>query len=134
MSNDLQSFQKFMALRNDIAVAFVNGDAGPVLEITTNTPPFSFFGPKGGQELDLARATASFSIDAAQFGQGESQFDIAQLSACDGLAFWSGVQRVEAKLVGKTETMQFNLRVTEVFKKSDEGWKMIHRHADALGH
>ena len=120
MSNDLQSFQKFMALRNDIAVAFVNGDAGPVLEITTNTPPFSFFGPKGGQELDLARATASFSIDAAQFGQGESQFDIAQLSACDGLAFWSGVQ--------------FNLRVTEVFKKSDEGWKMIHRHADALGH
>jgi ketosteroid isomerase-like protein len=33
---------------------------------------------------------------------------------------------------GHTEAVAFNLRVTEVFRRDGDEWKLVHRHADSL--
>lgn len=45
-----RSFDDFMDQRRRVAAAFVNGDPGPLSEISTSTDPATFFGPGGGVE------------------------------------------------------------------------------------
>ncbi|MFL5735620.1 MAG: nuclear transport factor 2 family protein [Chloroflexia bacterium] len=42
------------------------------------------------------------------------------------------VQRANTQMQGRAETVPFDLRVTEVFQRVGEEWKLVHRHADPL--
>jgi ketosteroid isomerase-like protein len=41
-------------------------------------------------------------------------------------------ERVDARLVGSEGMRQMSLRVTMVFRREDEVWKVAHRHADPI--
>jgi ketosteroid isomerase-like protein len=60
------------------------------------------------------------------------RIDVASLEASDGIAYWVGLQHATARMRGKTEVIPFKLRVTEVFRREDDNWKLVHRHADSL--
>jgi ketosteroid isomerase-like protein len=46
------------------------------------------------------------------------------------VAWWTGYQISEARLEGKDAPVPMKLRVTEAFRFSDGGWKLVHRHAE----
>ena len=54
------------------------------------------------------------------------------MAANADIAYWVGFQQAMARLDGSTEKIPFNLRVTEVFRRKGDEWKLIHRHADSL--
>jgi hypothetical protein len=132
MSSDLYDFQQFMKRRDEAARAFVNGDAAPLGRIVTHTSPATFFGPKGGYDQGADNVYAVYDRDAAHFIMGNSNFEILHMAASNGIAYWVGFQRATAHLHGSTETIPFNLRVTEIFRREGNEWKLIHRHADTL--
>jgi ketosteroid isomerase-like protein len=55
------------------------------------------------------------------------------MAASDSIAYWVGFMRGEARMRGQADAIPMNLRVTEVFRREDGEWKMVHRHADGLG-
>jgi ketosteroid isomerase-like protein len=54
------------------------------------------------------------------------------MAASNGLAYWVGFQRATAHLRGRPEAVPFNLRVTELYRREDGTWKLIHRHVDQV--
>src|ERR1044072_2395953 len=132
MNDDLNDFEQFMKRRDQAARAYVSGDAAPLGHLVAQTSQATFFGPGGGYVQDATQVASRYERDAALFVSGNSSFEILHRGASNGLAYWVGFQRATAQLQGKTEPVPFNLRVTEIFRREDGEWKLIHRHADTL--
>jgi ketosteroid isomerase-like protein len=133
MNNDLHDFEQFMKQREEASSAFVNGDIEPLDHLSTHVSPATIFGPKGdyiqgADEVNAANASGSKMFESG----GENKFEILQMEANDGIAFWAGIQRSRIKMRGKAEAIPMDLRVTEAFRREDGEWRLVHRHADIL--
>src|SRR3954470_22494271 len=115
MNDDLHDFEQFMKRREEAARAFVRGDVTPLGRIVARVSPATFFGPQGGYEQGPDQVYSVYERDVAHFTSGDSSFEILQMAASDGIAYWVGFQRALARLDGSTEPIPFNLRVPEVF-------------------
>lgn len=127
------SFAKFMIERLAASTAFVNGDVQPLHQISADTSPATLFGPSGTIVQGAREVNSANTIGASHFGPGSTNtFDVIHQGASDSIAYWVGIQRSEVRISGRDEPIQFNLRVTEIFRLQDDIWAMIHRHADSL--
>src|SRR5690349_10273945 len=133
MSDDLHDFEQFMQRRDEAARAYVRGDAAPLGRMVARSSPATFFAPMGGYVQGADAVSARYRRDAEAFERdSDSQFEILHMAASDGIAYWTGFQRASARMRGRAEPVPFNLRVTELFRREDGEWKLIHRHADML--
>jgi ketosteroid isomerase-like protein len=133
MEDDQHDFEQFMKRRDEVARSYISGVAAPLGEIVARQSPATFFGPQGGYCQGAEEVWARYERDSTNFeGAGEGIIDILHLAARDGLAYWVGFQRATARLRGRPDPVSLNLRVTEVFRREDGYWKLIHRHADPL--
>jgi ketosteroid isomerase-like protein len=133
MNNDLADFKEFMIRRGDAASAYVSGNALPLGEVVTHTSAATFFGPGGGNVQGAAEVWQRYDKDSVSFKPGgESSFEILQIEANGGIGYWVGFQKAKVHLHGRSEPVEMELRVTEIFRRENDGWKMVHRHADTL--
>lgn len=133
MSNELAEFEEFMKRREAAAGAYTNGDAGPLAELATNNLPATFFSPRGDYKQGADEVVSSYKNDVAAFAEGsKNHLEILQMAASDGIAYWVGFQRALVNMKGQDAPIPFNLRITEIFRREGDDWKMVHRHADML--
>jgi ketosteroid isomerase-like protein len=133
MNNDQQDFERFMQQRSEASRAYVSGEAAPLGEIVARHSPATFFGPRGGYSQGAEAVWSKYEHDAANFeSSSENQFETLHMAARDGLAYWVGFHRATVHLRGRAEAVHFNLRLTELFRREGDTWKLIHRHADPL--
>ncbi|MEO5957523.1 MAG: patatin-like phospholipase family protein [Opitutaceae bacterium] len=131
--NDLQEFEQFMKRRADAARSYVSGEPALLGLMVTGIDPATFFGPWGGCVKGASKVSSRYKRDAAIFEPtGKSAFEILHMAASDGLAYWVGFQRATVRMRGTPKAVRFNLRVSEVFRREGNDWRLIHRHADSL--
>lgn len=133
MNKNLEDFKEFMKRREQAAEAYVSGDSEPLALISAETSDATFFAPNGGFVQGAKDVLSRYEADAKSFApESESGFEILQMAAGDEIAYWTGFQRATVHFNGKPETVEFNLRITEIFRRESDDWKLVHRHADAL--
>jgi ketosteroid isomerase-like protein len=122
-------FEGFLATRRKVASAYSSGDAGPLDAIVAREGDATFFPPTGGSVTGAKAVVARYDADARAFSPGsKTGLDVLQSAGSGELAFWTGFQDFEGKIGGQDAKMK--LRVTELFRREGDGWKLIHRHAD----
>ena len=133
MSDELKDFEQFMRRREAASDAYVQGEMEPLSEIIARRLPATFFAPVGGLVQGAEAVAARFAKDVKVFERGSHfRFEILQMAASDGIGYWVGFMKGEARMRGKADAIPMKLRVTEVFRREDGEWKMVHRHADGL--
>ena len=124
-------FDEYLKKRIAASDDFVNGDAASLLSVSTETDPASLFGPMGGSVNGAESVNAANTESAKAFEQGlENEFEVMHSASSDTLAYWTGMQRSRVRFKGSDEEVPMRLRITEIFRKEADGWKLIHRHAD----
>lgn len=121
-----------MERRKQAASFYVNGDASRLRKLVTDTAPATFFAPGGeilrGAELIQAR----YRRDAEDFVEGTTDIEVLDMNASGNLAYWVGIQNAAAKLRGRDHVVELELRVSEIFLRENNGWKLVHRHVSAV--
>lgn len=132
-SNNLKDFEAFLDARLKASTDFLNGKIEPLNKLSVQNDPASIF-PPNGICIAGAREVNDFNQKgAANFlASVANKFETLHKGADEKLAYWTGVQRAVVNVKGKDEPVAFNLRLTEIFRKEDGAWKLMHRHADNL--
>lgn len=124
-------FAAFLERREAISGDYINGNGDTLAQISTGDGSATFY-PPGGTVISGAEAVNRANAEGARmFRPGSTgRFEILQSGHSGELGFWTGRQHVRAMMRGKPEAVPMTLRVTELFRREDGDWKLIHRHAD----
>jgi ketosteroid isomerase-like protein len=132
--NELQDFERFMKRREEASKEYVRGQVDSLASMVAEEGQATFFPPGGGYFSGANEVASTYEDGARAFEPGgdSSRFEILQMEANEGLAYWTGLQHATATMHGTHETVPMHLRITEVFRRDGGEWKMVHRHADTL--
>jgi ketosteroid isomerase-like protein len=133
MNDESGDFERFLRQREAAALAYVNGDPAALGRLAAPDDPATFFSPRGDVVQGAQRVAERYARDAAAFAtDNQNALQILHAAAGETLAYWVGIQRSDVHLRGQAEAVPFRLRVTEIFRREGEAWKLVHRHADPL--
>ena len=87
--------------------------------------------PFGGFARGIEAVYEQLERAASHYRDGETPaFEAVTQSVGDDVAYTVEIERFRAKVGGQTETSDVALRVTCVYRREADQWKLVHRHAD----
>ena len=126
---DREDFLVWVETRlRDAEVALHNGDAGPRLEIWSSNEPVTVLGAwksAAGRDnvADLFHELEGTFSDCTSY-----TFALAAADVVGDLAYTVGYEHTQASVNG--EARDYTLRATQIYRREDGEWKVVHRHAD----
>lgn len=113
--------------------AFIRGDKDAQKYLWSERDDVTLANPLGPPAKGFEEVCQVIDSAFALISEGESYtFDILSLVETPDLAYEIGIERSVAKLGNAAEKVPISLRVTTVFRREDDGWKIVHRHADPI--
>ncbi len=120
--------------------AYAKGDPVPVLALWSHRDDVTLanpFGPpcRGRSEIESAtrQAVANFQPGGPlYFREVSSSFDEVARYASTELGYVVQLERHEGTLAEREGSASVALRVTMIVRREDDGWKVVHRHADPV--
>ena len=130
MDSDLEEFpeQYHRALE-----AVLNGDPSLQERLWSRRADVTLANPLGPPARGWTEVSNTLRRAVSQFSGGEvlGLERISGYSSGD-LAYILEIERVRVKAGGAREPAPSSLRVTTIFRREDDGWKVLHRHADPI--
>jgi uncharacterized protein (TIGR02246 family) len=109
------------------------GDPRGYLEIYSDHDDATLANPFGPPARGHAAIEEALSRAAANYRDGRYVgFELIAKYATADLGYAVEIERIEAKVGGGERVSPVAVRVTSVFRREDDGWKLLHRHADPI--
>ena len=114
--------------------AYIRGEIRRALALIPLADDFTLMAPNGGEPTRGVDASDEV-LDALErfFQGGEAELDVVQTHASGDLAVLVAIERQHGR-VGGLPDQDWSLRVTLVFRREGDAWRLVHRHADPLVH
>jgi hypothetical protein len=114
----------------DAQQQWVTGDASGYEELFS-PDQLTIFGPFGGPAV-RGRTPGAAQRVAGLFSNGVSEIELVDAVMADGLVCLVMVERCEADFAGVPGRQRWDLRTTQLYRRSGEHWHVVHRHAEPL--
>jgi ketosteroid isomerase-like protein len=116
----------------DAAAALIRGDVRSYLGLFVHADDYTLIPPFGGApRRGFDASEGAVEQLASFFGGGEAQVDVVQSYVCGDFVVLVLIERQHGK-VGGLPDQDWSLRVTMLFRREDDDWLLVHRHADPL--
>jgi ketosteroid isomerase-like protein len=113
----------------DAEVALHDGDADPRRSIWSRNEPVTVFGAWMGAVGHDAVDELFSSLEQTFSWCPSYSFEIVAADVIGDMAYTVGYEHTEATVNG--EPRAYTLRATQIYRREDDEWKVVHRHADA---
>jgi ketosteroid isomerase-like protein len=113
--------------------AVARGDPEPQKQLWSRRDDVTLANPIGPPARGWADVEVAHDRAVSQLRDGEPvQFERISAYATQELGYVLWIERTRLKIGGADELRPISLRVTTVFRREEEGWRIIHRHADPI--
>ena len=113
--------------------AFVRGDPEPKKRLYSQKDDATLANPLGPPVRGWTEISAALERAAALLRGGEvHSFERISEYATEDLAYIVEMERTRIKVAGAKKFAPVSLRVTTVFRREGDSWKIAHRHADPI--
>ncbi len=112
---------------------YVKGDPTPVTELFSRLDDVTLANPLGPPRFGPADVDEAIAAGAAMLTDGSvrSFEEVSRYSTPD-LGYIVQLERTQARLPGGENIAPIALRVTMIFRREGDTWKIAHRHADPI--
>lgn len=126
-----QDFPSFLSQLDDSIREFVKGNAEIGERLWSHEPDVTLIGGYGGQvHRGWESVKARREWAASQMVDGTVQFEELGRTVLPDIAWLVRMEHIRSKAPGKSEQIAQDLRVTMIFRREKDGWRVVHRHAD----
>jgi ketosteroid isomerase-like protein len=119
-----EASERFYSALNKMA----NGDASSLANIWSSSPDATTMHPIGGREVGWAAVRDSFQGVADLAKNGEVELTDPLIRVLGDMAYEVGVERGHLDLAGHPVDIEH--RVTNVYRREDGEWRIVHHHTD----
>ena len=110
--------------------ALINGDPEPRLAMTSKQEPVTVFGAKVPLRIGWDEVSEVLRWLASRWsGSTEYRFDLLAADVSGDLAYMIGFEHIANSVVG-VPVEPYTLRVTHIYRRENDEWRIAHRHAD----
>jgi hypothetical protein len=117
----------------DATNAFMRGEMERYLALTEHVECFTLANPFGGIPRRYEDRRPSLLEVASYFQDGEAAIEPVAIHKAEDMLVLVVIERQHGR-VGGLPDQPWPLRVTQVYLRCGETWKVVHRHADPLVH
>jgi ketosteroid isomerase-like protein len=130
---DVTDLDDAIARIHEALGAFFRGDPEPAKAMYSHEHDVSLANPFGPAVVGWEAVAETMERAAAHYRDGRATgFERVAGHVTDQLAYVVEIERYAAKVGGADRETPVALRVTTVLRPDDEGWKIVHRHADPI--
>lgn len=105
-----------------------NGERGALADSWSHSATVTTMHPIGGREVGWDAVRDSFDQVAAIASDGSIRLTDQRIQVAGDMAYEVGVEQGAFTMAGHDVSLEH--RVTNVYRREDGGWKLVHHHTD----
>jgi hypothetical protein len=121
----------FMAKLETAEHEFVQGHPAAFKALWSHSGNVSICGAFGGVESEWDKVASRLEWASSQFSEGIRSREEIRSAVGTDFAYLVQTEHIRFRVPGRTDPSTLDLRVTMVFRREPDGWRIVHRHADS---
>ena len=131
--SSFESFDEIVEANHEAGLSILNGSPDGYKAMYSKRDDITLANPFGPPVRGREAAFERLDQAAANYRDGEA-YEAEEISrhVSADLGFVVEVERARAKVAGGDELVPVAIRTTSVFRRDEDGWRLVHRHADPI--